>query len=119
MSIYRQTPIDLSGISTYRLAARTSKVSIKDFGRALTDVEARSASALIDSLPDEQSSAADHPTPADDRSLRRLADGREFTIVKVYYTPTEMADALRRAGFRDATVSTTGRFFLTGAAIAD
>jgi len=75
--------------------------------------------ALIDSLPDEQSSAADHPTPADGRSLRRLADGREFTIVKVYYTPAEMADALRRAGFRDAEVATTGRFFLTGAAIAD
>ena len=51
MSIYRQTPIDLSGISTYRLAARTSKVSIKDFGRALTDEEAKHASALIDSLP--------------------------------------------------------------------
>src|SRR6188768_3376886 len=51
MSIYRQTPIDLSGISTYRLAARTSKVSIKDFGRALTDAEAKSTSALIDSLP--------------------------------------------------------------------
>jgi ubiquinone/menaquinone biosynthesis C-methylase UbiE len=75
--------------------------------------------ALIDSLPDEQSSAADHPTPTDDRSLRRLADGREFTIVKVYYTPAELEGALRRAGFRDAEVTTTGRFFLTGAATAD
>ena len=51
--------------------------------------------AFIDSLPDEQSSAADHPTPADDRSLRRLADGREFTIVKVYYTPAELEDGAR------------------------
>ena len=43
--------------------------------------------AFIDSLPDPQSSAADHPTPADDLSVRRLDDGREFTIVKVYYEP--------------------------------
>ena len=74
--------------------------------------------AFIDSLPDEQSSAVDHPTPTDDRSLRRLADGREFTIVKVYYTPAELEDALRRAGFADAVVTTTGRFFLTGVATA-
>ena len=60
--------------------------------------------ALIDSLPDQQSSAADHPSPTDDRSLRRLADGREFTIVKVYYTPAELRDALARAGFGDADV---------------
>ena len=43
--------------------------------------------AFIDSLADPQSSAADHPAPADDVSLRRLDDGREFTIVKVYYEP--------------------------------
>ena len=53
--------------------------------------------AFIDSLPDPQSGAADHPTPADDRSLRRLDDGREFTIVKVYYTPDELEPALRVA----------------------
>ena len=74
--------------------------------------------AFIDSLPDPQSSAADHPAPADDASLRRLADGREFTIVKVYYTPDELEGALRAAGFEDATVTTTGRFFLTGVATA-
>ncbi len=74
--------------------------------------------AFINSLPDPQSSAADHPAPADDASLRRLADGREFTIVKVYYTPDELEGALRAAGFDDATVTTTGRFFLTGVATA-
>jgi SAM-dependent methyltransferase len=74
--------------------------------------------AFIDSLPDPQSSAADHPTPADDASLRRLADGREFTIVKVYYTPHELETALRAAGFVDIAVTTTGRFFLTGVAAA-
>jgi demethylmenaquinone methyltransferase/2-methoxy-6-polyprenyl-1,4-benzoquinol methylase len=74
--------------------------------------------AFIDSLPDPQSSAIDHPTPADDTSVRRLADGREFTIVKVYYEPAELEAALLGAGFVDARVTTTGRFFLTGVATA-
>ena len=74
--------------------------------------------AFIDSLPDPQSSAVDHPAPADDASVRRLDDGREFTIVKVYYEPEVLEAALGRAGFADARVTTTGRFFLTGVARA-
>ena len=74
--------------------------------------------AFIDSLPDPQSGAADHPTPADDRSIRRLDDGREFEIVKVYYSPDELRAALLEAGFGAAEVSTTGRFFLLGRATA-
>jgi SAM-dependent methyltransferase len=74
--------------------------------------------AFIDSLPDEQSSATDHPAPADDASVRHLNDGREFTIVKVYYAPAEFEVALAEAGFVDARVTTTGRFFLTGVATA-
>ena len=54
--------------------------------------------------------------PADDRRVRRLADGREFTIVKVYHEPTSSADALRAAGFADVAVTTTGRFFLLATA---
>jgi ubiquinone/menaquinone biosynthesis C-methylase UbiE len=74
--------------------------------------------AFIDSLRDPQSSAVDHPTPTDDRSVRRLDDGREFTIVKVYYEPGELTAALERSGFEAATVTTTGRFFLLGVARA-
>ena len=74
--------------------------------------------AFIDSLPDPQSGAADHPTPESDRSIRRLDDGREFEIVKVYYTPEELEGALRAAGFASAEVTTTGRFFLLGRATA-
>ncbi len=74
--------------------------------------------AFIDSRQDPQSSAADHPTPADDASVRRLDDGREFTIVKVYYEPAELEAALTRAGFAVAEVTTTGRFFLLGSAVA-
>ena len=58
------------------------------------------AFAFIDSLPDPQSGAADHPAPADDRLVRRLADGREFAIVKVYYAPAELEAALARRGLR-------------------
>jgi demethylmenaquinone methyltransferase/2-methoxy-6-polyprenyl-1,4-benzoquinol methylase len=73
--------------------------------------------AIIDSLPDPQSGAADHPPVVDDRSVRRLADGREFSIVKVYRTPDEIADALRGAGFAEVQVTTTGRFFVLATAI--
>ena len=55
--------------------------------------------AFIDSLPDPQSSAADHPTPADDLSVRRLDDGREFTVVKVYYEPARARGGARQGGF--------------------
>jgi SAM-dependent methyltransferase len=72
--------------------------------------------AVIDSLPDAQSGAGDHPAPADDNAVRRLADGREFRIVKVYYEPAELRAALLRAGFLSADVTTTGRFFLLGRA---
>ena len=74
--------------------------------------------ALIDSLPDPRSGAADHdPVAADGRSVRRLADGREFTVIKVYRTPDETADALRAAGFAEVSVTTTGRFFLLATAV--
>jgi demethylmenaquinone methyltransferase/2-methoxy-6-polyprenyl-1,4-benzoquinol methylase len=74
--------------------------------------------AFIDSLPDPQSGATDHPAPQDDTSVRRLDDGREFTIVKVYREPAELETALRDAGFADARVTTTGRFFVLGSATA-
>ena len=74
--------------------------------------------AFIDSLPDAQSGAGDHQARNGDSSLRRLADGREFRIVKVYYQPVELRAALLRAGFASAEVTTTGRFFLLGSATA-
>ncbi len=51
MSIYRQQPIDLQGISTYPLASRPSKVTVRDFARALSDEEAQGVAALLASLP--------------------------------------------------------------------
>jgi demethylmenaquinone methyltransferase/2-methoxy-6-polyprenyl-1,4-benzoquinol methylase len=74
--------------------------------------------AFIDSRSDPSSGAGDHPSPTGDLSLRRLDDGREFTVVKVYYEPAVLEVALAGAGFMDVHVTTTGRFFLTGAARA-
>ena len=74
--------------------------------------------AFMDSLPDPQSGAADHDPPDADLAVRRLADGREFTIVKVYREPAELEEALQNAGFRGARLTTTGRFFLLGEARA-
>ena len=72
--------------------------------------------AFIDSRRDPSSSASDHPAPADDLSTRRLNDGREFTIPKVYYEPQELEEALAEAGFTNVEVATTPRFFLLGRA---
>jgi SAM-dependent methyltransferase len=73
---------------------------------------------FIDSRPDPDSGALDNPPPADDMSTRILADGREFRIPKVYYTPAELEGALTAAGFASTEVTTTSRFFLLGRATA-
>jgi SAM-dependent methyltransferase len=74
--------------------------------------------ALIDSRLDPDSSASNHPTPQNDVSVRRLHDGREFTIPKIYWQPTELLAALSAAGFTKAMVHETPRFFLFGSAVA-
>jgi len=53
--------------------------------------------AFVDSLPDPQSGAVDNP---------------------VFHTPDEVRAALLRAGFAQAEVTTSGRFFLLGRATA-
>jgi demethylmenaquinone methyltransferase/2-methoxy-6-polyprenyl-1,4-benzoquinol methylase len=68
--------------------------------------------AIIDSLPDPQSGAADNPPVSGDRAVRRLDDGQEFEIVKVHRDATELRAGLGAAGFADAEVERTGRFFL-------
>ena len=82
--------------------------------------------AFIDSRPDRESGAVDQPQNRDgaagggdgETTLRRLKDGREFRIPKIYYAPAELEAALREAGFREMTVTTTSRFFLLGQARA-
>jgi SAM-dependent methyltransferase len=74
--------------------------------------------AIIDSLADPQSGADDHPPVVGDRATRRVADGREFTIVKVHRDAPELEAALRAAGFGEVRVDTSGRFFVLGEARA-
>jgi demethylmenaquinone methyltransferase/2-methoxy-6-polyprenyl-1,4-benzoquinol methylase len=74
---------------------------------------------FIDSLEDPQSSAA-AASPHDEPGVqvRTLNDGRAFRVVKEYPRPEELEPALRAAGFADAEVTTTSRFFLLGRAVA-
>ena len=72
--------------------------------------------AFMDSRRDRASGAIDHQPPASDVQLRRLNDGRTFQVRKVYYSPAELEDALTEAGFIDARVETSERFFLLGRA---
>ena len=46
---------------------------------------------------------------------RRLRDGREFTIVKVFYTPVSIAEQLDELGW-DVQAATTGNEFIYGTA---
>lgn len=73
--------------------------------------------AFVDSRRDQESGAADHLPVADtDTALRRLDDGREFEIPKVFYSGEELEMAVRAAGFADVSIEQTDRFFLMGSA---
>ncbi|MBA3851080.1 MAG: class I SAM-dependent methyltransferase [Chloroflexi bacterium] len=55
--------------------------------------------------------------PETGMTVRRLDDGREFRIPKVYYAPDELEEALREAGFGRCEVRQTERYFLMGTAV--
>ena len=69
---------------------------------------------FIDSLFEPTSTAVDHQTP--DRSgsaQRRLNDGREFRIVKLFYEPAALEKQLIEKGWQ-GWVRSSGNFFLYG-----
>jgi demethylmenaquinone methyltransferase/2-methoxy-6-polyprenyl-1,4-benzoquinol methylase len=69
---------------------------------------------FIDSLREPLSTATNHQPPGDSDIIRRkLNDGREFQIVKVFYHPLELEQRLASMGWRGA-VQSTGSFFLYG-----
>jgi len=70
--------------------------------------------AFMDSRRDHASGAIDHRPPANDVQVRLLNDGRTFRVRKVYYSPAELEAGLTEAGFVDARVEATERFFLLG-----
>lgn len=51
MSIYDQQPIDLTGLRTYPLASRPSKVTVRDFARPLSVEQSQGLLGVLDSLP--------------------------------------------------------------------
>jgi demethylmenaquinone methyltransferase/2-methoxy-6-polyprenyl-1,4-benzoquinol methylase len=70
---------------------------------------------VVDSAHDPTSTAANHPTPDRHAGIvtRRLDDGREFRIVKVFYEPAALDAKLRELGF-DARIAQTARYFIYG-----
>jgi demethylmenaquinone methyltransferase/2-methoxy-6-polyprenyl-1,4-benzoquinol methylase len=72
---------------------------------------------VIDSAHDPTSTAANHPTPERHAGIvtRKLDDGREFRIVKVFWEPAALANRLRALGF-DADIGATARYFVYGSA---
>lgn len=70
---------------------------------------------FVDSLYTESSTASDHVLEGQDATTlsRRLNDGREYCIVKIFHTPDELAQRLRELGWT-VTVSATPTYFYYG-----
>ena len=76
------------------------------------------AAYLIDSAFDPTSTAKDHVVPSRESGVvtRKLNDGREYRIVKVFYRPEELAAKLSASGWR-ADIAQTERYFIHGDAM--
>jgi SAM-dependent methyltransferase len=73
---------------------------------------------FVDSRRETTSTARDHVLAEAESSIqrRRLNDGREFQVYKIFYDPEELAFRLRTLGW-DFTVSETEHYFLYGSGI--
>jgi len=73
------------------------------------------AAYLIDSAFDPTSTAKDHVLTGRDAGIvtRKLNDGREFRIVKLFYRPEELAAKLSTLGWR-AEIRQTEHYFIHG-----
>ena len=76
------------------------------------------AAYLIDSAFYPTSTAMDHVLPGREAGIvtRKLNDGREFKIVKVFYEPGVLATKLEPLGWR-ASLAQTARYFIYGEAL--
>jgi demethylmenaquinone methyltransferase/2-methoxy-6-polyprenyl-1,4-benzoquinol methylase len=69
---------------------------------------------FVDSLLTQESTATDHTSlERTGRATRKLNDGREFEIVKVFYEPTKLMRRLTKHGWT-GYVQATEHFFLYG-----
>jgi len=74
---------------------------------------------VIDSAFEPSSTAVDHARPERDTGVvtRKLNDGREFRIVKIFHEPAALNARLAGLGLR-AAMARTPRFFIHGAVAA-
>jgi demethylmenaquinone methyltransferase/2-methoxy-6-polyprenyl-1,4-benzoquinol methylase len=71
---------------------------------------------LIDSLREPLSKAVNHEVPGDGGVVRRkVNDGREFRIVKLFYEPAALQHRLSTLGWK-ADLRSSGTYFLYGSA---
>jgi SAM-dependent methyltransferase len=72
---------------------------------------------VVDSLHNPTSYAVNHPAPDRHAGIvtRRLDDGREFRIVKVFWEPAQLEARLAECGFT-AAIASTPRYFIYGEA---
>ena len=70
---------------------------------------------FVDSRREETSTALDHRLPGPEATVlqRRLNDGREFQIYKVFYEPAELGERLRGLGW-EVEARATSRYFIYG-----
>ncbi len=69
---------------------------------------------FIDSRFTQESTARNHaPLERSGQSVRKLNDGREFSIVKLFYKPADLAKKLSELGW-NAEIKTTEQFFIYG-----
>jgi demethylmenaquinone methyltransferase/2-methoxy-6-polyprenyl-1,4-benzoquinol methylase len=70
---------------------------------------------FVDSKRAASSAAVDHVVPEENsvKHTRRLNDGREFQVYKVYYNPGELRHRLTGLGWK-CEVSETETFFIHG-----
>jgi len=74
---------------------------------------------FVDSLLEQTSTARDHePLVESGIVRRRLNDGREFEIVKLFYQPAALERRLFEQGWR-GSVRSSGKFFLYGSVTPD
>ena len=76
------------------------------------------AAYLVDSAFDPTSTAKDHLLPEREAGVvtRRLNDGREFRIVKLFYDPAALVAKLARVGFA-SDIRQTAQYFIYGEAL--
>jgi demethylmenaquinone methyltransferase/2-methoxy-6-polyprenyl-1,4-benzoquinol methylase len=70
---------------------------------------------VIDSALDPTSTARDHPRPDAESGIvtRKLNDGRQFRVVKLFHEPAALNQRLAAIGFESA-IEGTPRYFIHG-----